>query len=354
MLNSQQDISSLIAKFEQLEERQNITAKYAVGIKRELDELREKFNELQERFEQQLTLNNSLNGAKPINGLALNEAEVNADNTADEIDPAETDAVEQQEPSIPVFSDEEFKTLRLAQVLGAYGDMLLVKAYLAEEESQDKPLSAEEFWRKIKQGERDFTEVNLARVNLSGSRIACGTVDLSRANLSGANLSRVNGSSLKLGGANLKGADLSATNLEKANLTDADLSGANLTNVNLIEANLSGANLDGANLEQAFYDALTIFPISFNAAESGAYFITLGASLKNANLAGRSLNGVNLAGADLQGADLNSADLTQANLSEANLTGANLSKANLQQAKLLQANLNQAILTQANLSNADL
>jgi hypothetical protein len=50
MDNSEQDLSYLSSKVEQLEQRQNITAKYAVGVKRQLDELIEKFNNLQQRF----------------------------------------------------------------------------------------------------------------------------------------------------------------------------------------------------------------------------------------------------------------------------------------------------------------
>jgi|SRR4028119_1246502 TolA-binding protein len=104
-MNTETSLISFSSKIQQLEERQNITAKYTVGVKRQLDELTGKFNELQQRFEKQLTLNNSLNGTKPTNGLALNVPEVNADNAANEIDPAETDAIAQQEQSIPVFSD---------------------------------------------------------------------------------------------------------------------------------------------------------------------------------------------------------------------------------------------------------
>lgn len=59
MADSEKNLASLISKIEQIEERQNITAKYAVAVKRQLDELTEKFNNLQQRFEQQATLNNS-------------------------------------------------------------------------------------------------------------------------------------------------------------------------------------------------------------------------------------------------------------------------------------------------------
>jgi hypothetical protein len=37
MADSDMDLASLMSKVEQIEERQNITAKYAVGVKRQLE-----------------------------------------------------------------------------------------------------------------------------------------------------------------------------------------------------------------------------------------------------------------------------------------------------------------------------
>src|SRR5688572_25962435 len=74
MVDSDRNLASLISKVEQLEERQNITAKYAVGVKRQLDELMGKFNYLQQQFEQQAALINDLTIAKSTNGLVSNEA----------------------------------------------------------------------------------------------------------------------------------------------------------------------------------------------------------------------------------------------------------------------------------------
>lgn len=241
MADSEQDLASLISKIEQLEERQNITAKYSVGVKRQLDELTEKFNNRQHRFDQQAALSSDLNGNKPTNGLVaiasaavesltdgvesimlnnstdvmlITPVEVNVD--GDEIDRDEIDVAAKQERNVTAFSDEEFKRSRMTQLLGAYGDWLLLKAYLAEEKSQDTPVIAEEFWRRIKQGELDFTGVNLAGVNLSGRQLT--TVNLSKANLSGANLSRINGANLK--DANLDGAILKNANLSGAIMPD--------------------------------------------------------------------------------------------------------------------------------------
>ncbi len=73
-MNTETSLISFSSKIQQLEERQNITAKYAVGVKRQLDKLTEQFNDLQQRFEQQSALINGLNGSQPTNGLVSSEA----------------------------------------------------------------------------------------------------------------------------------------------------------------------------------------------------------------------------------------------------------------------------------------
>jgi tetrahydromethanopterin S-methyltransferase subunit F len=193
MTDSQPDIESLVSRIEQLEQRQNITAKYAVNVKRDLDELTEKFNKLQQYFEQQTELSNGLNAVKS-NGLVSSaatitecvtdsaenimlaasvEAELNADVN-------EIDTFVEQERSLTVFSDEEFKIARMTQLLNAYGDLLLLKAYLAEEKGVDIPLNAEEFWKQYNSGKRDFTGVKLTELILDQ---CANNVNLSRANL---------------------------------------------------------------------------------------------------------------------------------------------------------------------------
>ncbi len=52
MTDLQLDVASLVSRIQQLEERQNSTAQYAVRVKRQLDELTEQFNDLQQRFSQ--------------------------------------------------------------------------------------------------------------------------------------------------------------------------------------------------------------------------------------------------------------------------------------------------------------
>jgi uncharacterized protein YjbI with pentapeptide repeats/stress response protein SCP2 len=285
-------------------------------------------------------------------------------------------------------------------------------------ENLEAAISAEEFLRRYKEGERDFTGINLSGVDLSGKTLH--SVNLSNANLSGAelseadlfganlseanlshanlhtanltsvnlgktkfinaNLSEVNLRCANLSEANLSGVNLSSVhlfsktnfskaNLSKANLTGlnlresqlmkADLSNANLSNTNLLKANLQGANLEGAELQQALYNADTIFPTGFDPVKAGACLIAPNASFQKANLASRNLSYVNLSEANLSGknlteANLEYANLVQAKLSNTNLSGAYLNGANLIAADLSGANLKNAETRGANFSGANL
>lgn len=199
MTESQQDILSLIARIEQLEERQNITAKYAVNVKRQLDKLTEQFNDLQQRFEPQPALSNGLNGSKPTNGLVSSEAivvESAADSgksimlnnsttvmlaqpievevNLDEIDQNKINTAVPEESRLTVFSDEGFKIARMTQLMNAFGDMLLIRAYLAEQENQaqETPISAGEFW-SLKDANLDGAILDKAK--LSGTIMPDGT-----------------------------------------------------------------------------------------------------------------------------------------------------------------------------------
>ena len=377
MTDSEKDLASLISKIEQLEERQNITAKYAVRVKRQLDGLTEKFNNLQQRIEEQSALSNGLNSAKPTNGLVSSEAvavvsvndsaeslmlnnstnimratsaevEVNAD--VDGIETDEIDGAIQQERNHTAFSHEEFKMLRMAQLLEAYGDLLLLKAYLAEEKSQEAPLSTEEFWIQYNNGKRDFTGINLAgadlsrcasganlsRANLTRAKLSgnWNSQNLSEANLSGASLSRASLTSANLSGANLSGANLSSANLSGVNLKGADLSYANLSGANLSEANLDDTYLHQAKLEKARLERTTLKKANLTGANLNAAYLreanlSEAALYGEANLSMANLSGANLSSADLRGADLRSTNLEKANLKDANIRGANLVNAKL-------------------------
>jgi predicted nuclease with TOPRIM domain len=80
MPDTELDITSVLARISQLEERQNIVSKYVVGLKRQFDgmtealqqieRLREQVLQLQQRFDQLPSLSNSLDDAETPNGVA--------------------------------------------------------------------------------------------------------------------------------------------------------------------------------------------------------------------------------------------------------------------------------------------
>lgn len=267
----------------------------------------------------------------------------------------------------------------------------------AVEESQESAIAAEEFLQRYKEGERDFTGINLAGIDLSGKTLEY-PISLSQANLSNANLSNANLVKVNLIGANLQGANLKSTNLQQADLIQANLSGANLTKANLnyarlIQANLSQAklsetqlnsanlttaNLSSANLTQAILNSANLIGADLSQAKvtkvnlsyadlrgvklNGVSLVAVnldGANLKNVNLKvvsliGSSLVQANLSGQNLSGLNLSGVSFYNANLSGANLTSANLCGANLSYANLEKANLKDANWVGANMANAKL
>ncbi|MEG4624624.1 pentapeptide repeat-containing protein [Microcoleus sp. w1-18aA5] len=254
-------------------------------------------------------------------------------------------------------------------------------------ENLEPAISAEEFWKRYEDGERDFTGINLTGVDLSGKTLD-SNVSLSQANLSSANLANAKLTGVNLIGANLQGASLKSTNLQNADLIEVNLSGANLTKVilysarliqaNFSQANLSEAKLDHANLTTANLSKANLAQASLSSANltgadlsqakvskvnlsyanlSGVNFSGVnlsGANLSAANLYGVNLTGVSLVGVNLQGVNLSGQNMSGFNLSGANLYGANLSKANLSSADLRGANLSKANLEKTNLKEAKL
>ena len=262
----------------------------------------------------------------------------------------------------------------------------------SSQKSQEVAVNAEEFWKRYKDGERDFTGSNLGGVDLSGKTLD-SNVSLSQANLSSANLANAKLTGVNLIGANLQGANLNSTNLQNADLIEANLSGANLTKAilyyarliqaNLSQANLSEAKLDSANLTTANLSRANLTQASLassnltgadlsqskvtqvNLSHANLRGVNLtGVSLTRVNLSGVNLSGMNLSGVKLSGANLSGANLRDANLTgvnliglnlrTANLSGQNLSGFNLSGANLYGANLSKADLTSANLCGADL
>lgn len=204
------------------------------------------------------------------------------------------------------------------------------------EESQEPPVTAEEFLRRYNEGERDFTGINLAGVDLSSTGESLGSnVNLSNANLRGANLRYMHLGEINLTGANLresdlygaylvkakldrvylKNADLSKADLREASLKNANLKNANLSVANIPNADLSGANLSQADLYKANLDCSKLIATRLNGAELSD------AVLRVTNCKNADFTNARLVNADLRGAKLRDANFKEANLQKANLRG---------------------------------
>lgn len=225
--------------------------------------------------------------------------------------------------------------------------------------------------KKYKEGERNFTginlnEANLSRINLSQANLSDASLcvtNLSAADLTGSNLSRANLNVARLSQANLSHANLTRATLNVANLVRADLSDATLVealairselirarlnNANLTKANLNGADLREARVEQTNFSQANLSGANLRGVSG------VSANLEKADLRRANLVKANLPKANLSHAEMRQANLTYADLRQANLTGANLRWADLRGANLTGANLNGANLSGANLSGANL
>jgi len=237
--------------------------------------------------------------------------------------------------------------------------------------SQLSAVDAKELLRRYKAGERDFTGINLARVdltstnldgallieaNLSGTNLNKAKLQVARllqANLNKADLSEANLYQADLTAANLSGAILIQADLSSANLPAANLSGAILMQANLYQADLTAANLSGAILMQADLRKANLTAVNLSKAKL-TNAILHGTNLSGANLTGVTLIGLNFQNTNLSGASLSEANLCGAYLGYRNLSGVNLTKADLRGANLEGANLEKANLTRANLGGANL
>ncbi|HEY9295839.1 MAG TPA: pentapeptide repeat-containing protein, partial [Phormidium sp.] len=340
MIEPEKDLMALISKIEQLEERQNITAKYAVGVKRQLDELTEKFNHLQQRFEQPSDLNKELNAItsiKEVEHIEIVVIESESDNVESttlsklieiegndnndkldlnqcylDVDVAKFNPTEKansvvQHKLVTVLSNEEFLIERML--------LLLMRDDILYELSLKSSISSEKFLEQYNNKVTDFTEINLTGVNLSGVNLSRNVAyDLV---LRGANLQRA-----ELYEANLSGSKIhcgyGAYQFHKTVLIEANLNNANLHKIKLYGANLEKATLEKANLSEADLRAVCL----------------CNANLSKANLRLAVCEEVNFSGANLNGADLTNANLSKANLrlavcEEVNFSGANLNGADL-------------------------
>lgn len=125
-------------------------------------------------------------------------------------------------------------------------------------------MDKEEFLKRYRDGERDFSDIELRDVDLgfitlakiSFHRAKLINVDFQTANLKNADFSEADLTGSYLVGAdlieaNLTKANLTNSNLYLANLTDAKLNNSILTNTDLKCTNLIGADLTGSNIEEA-------------------------------------------------------------------------------------------------------
>ena len=108
-------------------------------------------------------------------------------------------------------------------------------------------ISFEQFKNKLKQGEKDFTNLILESMNLEN-------YDLSNMNFSHSNFINANLSNVNFCSSQLVNVLLDDCNLQNANLKNANLERASLRRVNLTYADIRGAKLYAAVLENAILD----------------------------------------------------------------------------------------------------
>ena len=108
-------------------------------------------------------------------------------------------------------------------------------------------ISFEQFKNKIKQGEKDFTNLILENMDLENFNLS--DMDFSHSNFINVNLLNVNFCSSQLVNVLLDDCDLQNANLKNTNLERSSLRRANLT-----KADISGTRLYAAVLENAILD----------------------------------------------------------------------------------------------------
>ena len=113
-------------------------------------------------------------------------------------------------------------------------------------------ISFEQFKNKIKQGEKDFTNLILEDMNLENYDLS--DMNFSHSNFINANLSNVNFYSSQLVNVLLDDCNLQNANLKNANLERASLRRANLTKVDISGARLYAAVLENAILDDIIFD----------------------------------------------------------------------------------------------------
>ena len=116
-------------------------------------------------------------------------------------------------------------------------------------------ISFEQFKNKLKQGEKDFTNLILENMNLENYDLS--DMNFSHSNFINANLSNVNFCSSQLVNVLLDDCNLQSTNLKNTNLERASLRRANLTYADIRGAKLYAAVLENAILDNIIFDDKT-------------------------------------------------------------------------------------------------
>ena len=116
-------------------------------------------------------------------------------------------------------------------------------------------ISFEQFKNKLKQGEKDFTNLILENMNLENYDLS--DMNFSHSNFINVNLSNVNFCSSQLVNVLLDDCDLQNANLKNANLERASLRRANLTYADIRGAKLYAAVLENASLDDIIFDDKT-------------------------------------------------------------------------------------------------
>jgi uncharacterized protein YjbI with pentapeptide repeats len=176
----------------------------------------------------------------------------------------------------------------------------------------------------------DFSDLDLAGVDLRGHHAAGYETYLGGANLSNCNLQRTD-----FGAAVLDGADFTGANLEGATFITASLKQATLLRVRLKGTRFYQTDLSGAKLAHADLSSAEITGSRFGGADladavlSGARNDYWWSDFASANLTGARLAGLQLNGASFRGAILRSANLADTRLVQADFTGADLTDLSL-------------------------
>ncbi len=208
-----------------------------------------------------------------------------------------------------------------------------------------------ELLTRYRQGERNFSGLELPAVDLSGASLV-------GINLQGANLSRAN-----LSHGDLRDANLQGVNFDQAQLHQTCLLGANLTGAFLATINRHGAWAPPTPpIQPAPLPELSQIPLAVQAtnpeAELTAHQLLMTYAQGERRFTDRNLSGIDCQAQELNHINFQGSNLTQANFRLTDLQGANFSRTNLTQANLSMADLREcdfsgANLTGANLSGAD-